>query len=198
MRFSSVHERQTGFTLIELLVVIAIVLILIAIALPNFLTAQVRAKVARARADMRTVRLVLENYFIDFDLYPDHATDTWHPSLLEVPSLTTPIEYLNSFPPDPFPRIDADIYSDPRSFGDGGYYRYYNAGRWKSIYPELEQQGIVWFLMSNGPDGDIDVHDNAGDIGRDLLAGKTYMYYAPTNGARSSGDFIKTNKDYVL
>ncbi|MCA9441872.1 MAG: prepilin-type N-terminal cleavage/methylation domain-containing protein, partial [Candidatus Omnitrophica bacterium] len=103
MRFSSVHERQTGFTLIELLVVIAIVLILIAIALPNFLTAQVRAKVARAKADMRTVRIVLESYFIDFELYPDHATDTWHPSLLEVPSLTTPIEYLNAFPPDPFP-----------------------------------------------------------------------------------------------
>ncbi|MBK7496274.1 MAG: prepilin-type N-terminal cleavage/methylation domain-containing protein [Candidatus Omnitrophica bacterium] len=33
-----------GFTLIELLIVIAIILILIGIALPNFLEAQVRAR----------------------------------------------------------------------------------------------------------------------------------------------------------
>ena len=37
-----------GFTLIELLIVIAIILILISIALPNFLEAQVRGE-SRAR-----------------------------------------------------------------------------------------------------------------------------------------------------
>ncbi len=38
-------RARTGFTLIELLIVIAIILILIAIALPNFMEAQMRAKV---------------------------------------------------------------------------------------------------------------------------------------------------------
>ncbi|MBE7490114.1 prepilin-type N-terminal cleavage/methylation domain-containing protein [bacterium] len=41
MRF----KGHSGFTLIELLIVIAIILILISIALPNFLEAQLRAKV---------------------------------------------------------------------------------------------------------------------------------------------------------
>lgn len=50
-----------GFTLIELLIVIAIILILIAIALPNFLAAQVRAKVTRERADQRTIATAIES-----------------------------------------------------------------------------------------------------------------------------------------
>ena len=44
-----------GFTLIELLIVIAIILILIAIALPNFLEAQMRAKVTKANSEIRTL-----------------------------------------------------------------------------------------------------------------------------------------------
>ena len=49
-----------AFTLIELLIVVAIIAILAAIAVPNFLEAQVRAKVSRARADMQTITTALE------------------------------------------------------------------------------------------------------------------------------------------
>ncbi len=54
--------HRWGFTLIELLIVIAIILILIAIALPNFLEAQIRAKVARVKAELRTVATAVESY----------------------------------------------------------------------------------------------------------------------------------------
>ena len=54
--------RPRAFTLIELLVVVAVIAILAAIALPNFLEAQTRAKVSRVAADLRTIATALETY----------------------------------------------------------------------------------------------------------------------------------------
>lgn len=57
--------KNQGFTLIELLIVVAIIAILAAIAIPNFLAAQTRSKVSRTKADMRTIAVALESYFVD-------------------------------------------------------------------------------------------------------------------------------------
>jgi prepilin-type N-terminal cleavage/methylation domain-containing protein len=67
-----------GFTLIELLIVVAIIAILAAIAMPNFLEAQARAKIARAMTDMRTVHLAHNAYQIDYnDILRDHNDTDW-------------------------------------------------------------------------------------------------------------------------
>lgn len=54
--------KSSGFTLIELLIVIAIILILIAIALPNFLEAQERARVTRAKGNLRSMETAVMSY----------------------------------------------------------------------------------------------------------------------------------------
>jgi hypothetical protein len=45
-----------------------------AIAVPNFLEAQIRAKVSRSRSEMRSLATAIESYKIDFDVYPASTT----------------------------------------------------------------------------------------------------------------------------
>lgn len=61
---------RRAFTLIELLVVVGIIAILAAIAVPNFLEAQTRAKVSRVKADFRALSTAFESYHIDHNNYP--------------------------------------------------------------------------------------------------------------------------------
>ncbi len=63
-----------AFTLIELLIVVAIIAILAAIAVPNFLEAQTRAKTSRVKADFRSIATALESYRIDTNSYPEQGT----------------------------------------------------------------------------------------------------------------------------
>ena len=56
-----------GFTLIELLIVIAIILILVAIAVPNFAAARIRAQVTRVKADMKLMANALFAYHTQYD-----------------------------------------------------------------------------------------------------------------------------------
>jgi prepilin-type N-terminal cleavage/methylation domain-containing protein len=59
------NRKTKGFTLIELLVVVVIIGILAAIALPNFVGAQQKAKLSSVKANMHTVQLAAESYATD-------------------------------------------------------------------------------------------------------------------------------------
>ncbi len=91
--------KRNAFTLIELLIVVAIIGILAAIAVPNFLNAQIRAKVARTMSDMRSITNTLEMYHVDNSKYPEGRAN-WTDFGLD--RLTTPVAYMSTIPIDPF------------------------------------------------------------------------------------------------
>lgn len=130
-----------GFTLIELLIVVAIIAILAAIALPNFLEAQIRAKASRVKADQRTLAAGLEVYRVDNNGYPD-----MFPRLLQV---TTPVAYLTSLPSDPFMQAMPFPGGSPPPFA-----RTYRYG---AMPPENSSRYII---SSPGPDKDADTYRN--------------------------------------
>jgi prepilin-type N-terminal cleavage/methylation domain-containing protein len=187
------RRNTKGFTLIELLIVVAIIAILAAIAIPNFLAAQIRAKVSRARGELRTIAVALESYYVDNNVYPDDIDYPWP---WYVPSVvTTPIAYItDNQMADPF-RATLNLLNDPRA----RRYRYLNYlaennGHWAPgtsaswpgyDYPNAKLGQIKyggWRLSSSGPD---------------MTAGPGYgmaddSIYDPSNGTVSYGDLIRS------
>jgi len=99
---------RRAFTLIELLIVVAIIAILAAIAVPNFLEAQMRAKISRVKADQRSIATALEAYAVDnTNKYPNMHTVLsgaweyvgWGYAQRK---LTTPIAYMTTMLADGF------------------------------------------------------------------------------------------------
>jgi len=209
--------RKFGFTLIELLIVVAIIAILAAIAVPNFLEAQTRSKVSRARADMRTVATALESYFVDTNRYPmPHGNTPFRipgsqrfdgygqPRGVSFstlpPDITTPIAYLTSPPLDVFKigkRANSGVnVGRPYTTGNpwDGTFVYHPVGVWSTITGSGFNAGDVndygqWRMFSIGPDGLFNPIGTS-DLTRGWL-------YDPTNGTISSGMLIRTQVDTI-
>ncbi len=186
-------KRLKGFTLIELLIVIAIILILIAIALPNFLEAQIRAKITKARGDLRTVGIAMDSYFLDFRMYPpDHD-----PSELGINSrglfqLTSPIEYITELPEDVFNSGSSGINSNS---SETRWFEMASTG-FAPVVSRLQTPQIDAFaVFSRGPDvaDDFAANDQWPYDGEGAPCPTRigYLNYSPTNGTKSRGDIIQ-------
>ena len=81
------RNTQKGFTLIELMIVVVIIGILAAIAIPNFIAMQNRAKEGSVKSNMHTLQLAAEDYGVQWDgVYAD-----------DVATLPTPTNFKNPF-----------------------------------------------------------------------------------------------------
>ncbi|NNF08163.1 MAG: prepilin-type N-terminal cleavage/methylation domain-containing protein [Candidatus Eisenbacteria bacterium] len=64
-------RNSKGFTLIELMIVVLIIGILAAIAIPNFVSMQDRAREGSVKSNMHTVQLAVEDFAVQNDgVYP--------------------------------------------------------------------------------------------------------------------------------
>ena len=143
----SAGTQDKGFTLIELLIVVAIIAILAAIAVPNFLEAQTRSKVSRAKADMRAISTAISTYMVDYNdspplLFPGTFANgkdgQWHHGFVS-PQLTTPVAYLTSLPNDPFTKPITALYGFPMS-----RYWFLITGESRSDVPYFVFRKIGW------------------------------------------------------
>lgn len=204
--------RHNAFTLIELLIVVAIIAILAAIAVPNFLEAQMRAKVTTAWADMRTISIALEAYAVDNNKYPttseppgDYPDSPFNRigggSFAYAGRISTPIAYISSVPLDQFPKSDRGVTNDRGYL----FYEYWSATIQKGMDPNSPNGGLPG--PKYGPNRNIfwDVFDDSTryliwSYGPTRLAGPAGVpgaawipfginnIYDPSNGTVSDGN----------
>ncbi len=75
------HTRRGGFTLIELMIVVAIIGILAAIAIPNFLRFQLKAKTSEGKTNLAAIRTAEEAYYSEFGIYVSAGASPAEPGL---------------------------------------------------------------------------------------------------------------------
>jgi prepilin-type N-terminal cleavage/methylation domain-containing protein len=189
--------RSRAFTLIELLIVVAIIAILAAIAVPNLLEAQVRAKISRVKADLKTIVTANEAYRLDYNTYNipyyrsqgalklvDGAGHLFYRQGSFIDGngfpLTSPVSYITSFPIDPFP---PPYYQEHHYTAVSYHYQAWPLTRFSN--PEFTNpaipserwrfKNVPYLLRSAGPD-------------RVLWAAQPEAMYDPTNGTVSPGE----------
>ena len=211
-------QTQQGFTLIELMIVIAIIAILAAIAVPNFLEAQTRAKTTRVRSDHRTIATALESYYIDNNSYVEQGetTDATAPTIRDVNRvwgkegqkaiafrLSTPIAYIASTQSvfaDTFfsglgkasPVNDTKFYNYSGDYRNGRTYDSSQDGSVSDFLTLSAELGNLngWHLRSRGPDGD---YERRTDGWADFIRFRGRAGTATTGNGGLSAQYDPTN-----
>ena len=205
--------RRKGFTLIELLIVVAIIAILAAIAVPNFLEAQIRGKYSRAVSDMRTMATGVEAYAVDHNDYPPNNYINYWATPIQI---TTPVAYLTqgrlkdpfanwqrrqvgSSPPGSRPD-DAELYSYHKMVTMEEYLALRDTP-WEPPVEAVDDPAANedafelyghWKQISLGPDKTF--LDESKSDAQNLLEKLFDIHYDPTNGSVSFGNIYRTQK----
>ncbi len=184
------RKPKNAFTLIELLIVVAIIGILAAIAIPNFLQAQVRSKVARVLSDLRTVSVAVESYRVDCNDYPPSPVvtqqfiGTLNSAYSFLPNcLTTPVAHITK-------AAMTDVFTE---------------NRYDDIHNRIFWQNCMWLHIHYNTAGWQDPLFSTtffpaygfwktGSLGPDCDYDGGFNIYDPTNGVISAGDIYRTQK----
>jgi len=182
--------------MIELLIVIAIITVITAIAVPNLISANVKAKVRGIKSEMGSIAIALEDYRMDegnYPIDPEHTGSGDNPDVIAKPNIdfdgyddaiglgklifpgegaSDPV-YLYRIPGDPFNDGGEEEWNGT-SGAHNNHYSYFTADR-------------NWALVSYGPDKDLDITSysaakNAWENGTDR--------YDSDSGITSNGDIV--------
>ncbi|MCX7011723.1 MAG: hypothetical protein NTW86_03995 [Candidatus Sumerlaeota bacterium] len=190
-----------------------------AIAVPNFLEAQVRSKVSRAKADMRSIATAIEAYSADWNRPMLRQGELARAKCCSVGAfynaqpegtvqrashamLTTPVAYMTSILNDPFTEKGTKNWNTGGGGRTSGVYgiQSFGAGCFETDYPgsghfKAWRMGYTWALCSRGPG-----RNNRGNI-VNLVTGtmsgaqnEEHYVYNPSNGTVSMGWILRTNK----
>jgi prepilin-type N-terminal cleavage/methylation domain-containing protein len=189
-------KKRCGFTLIELLIVVAIIGILAAIAVPNFMNAQIRAKIARVESDLKALSTALSMYKLDNN-YPPRDNWSDHGWARSYALLTSPVAYMNSILPDVFQAKDVTLGEGHRVGGANGKLTYdygtaefhgYTGGNTHAWYRAWRDSS--WKIGSCGPDEQyLNVPSISGWI--------SGFPYDASNGLVSAGDIFRGENFYT-